>query len=107
MSRIGLEIKYKDYIDDNAIIGYDDTMKTWFLQAFEVYNKDTDSDELLLWLGSQPEEFPHINQLLSWLSDATLIINFGCMEWEKEFYEQCAVLEQLIDRKIFNSLCVR
>jgi len=53
LSRIGLEVRYKDYVDKNAIIGYDDSMKTWFLQAFEIYNKDTDSDELLLWLGSQ------------------------------------------------------
>lgn len=59
MSRHPVTIRSKGIADDNAVIGYDPPLRTYFLHAFE----DPNTGELDLWLGTKLEEYPNLTAL--------------------------------------------
>lgn len=61
MSRHTVTVRSTTRTDDNAVIGYDPPMRTYFLQAFE----DVESDEPGLWLGIRFDEYPSLAALIA------------------------------------------
>lgn len=61
MSRHPVTVRSSTRTDDNAVIGYDPPMRTYFLQAFE----DVECDEPGLWLGICFDEYPSLAVLLA------------------------------------------
>ncbi|BBB10617.1 hypothetical protein [Sphingopyxis sp. EG6] len=61
MSRHAVTVRSSTRTDDNAVIGYDPPMRTYFLQAFE----DIESDEPGLWLGTRFDEYPDLPSLVA------------------------------------------
>ncbi|MCW6530752.1 hypothetical protein NED98_10900 [Sphingomonas sp. MMSM20] len=61
MSRHPVTVRSEDAADDNAVIGYDPPLRTYFLHAFE----DPDTGELGLWLGTKLEEFSSLAELVA------------------------------------------
>lgn len=59
MSRHAVTVRSSTRTDENAVIGYDPPMRTYFLQAFE----DVESDEPGLWLGTSFDEYPTLAAL--------------------------------------------
>ena len=60
MSRHSITVRSATATDDEAIIGYDPPLRTYFLQAFE----DPQTECLGLWLGTRLEEYPSLPKLL-------------------------------------------
>ncbi len=61
MSRHAVTVRSATRTDDNAVIGYDPPMRTYFLQAFE----DVECDEPGLWLGIRFDEYPSLAALVA------------------------------------------
>ncbi|KAK0360003.1 hypothetical protein LTR94_029032, partial [Friedmanniomyces endolithicus] len=61
MSRHAVTVRSATRTDDNAVIGYDPPMRTYFLQAFE----DEERDEPGLWLGIRFDEYPSLAALIA------------------------------------------
>ena len=103
MARFGIELTItpeKEHItDDNAIMGYDDNLETWFLQAFETYDEETDSEEALLWFGKSFKEYEHINDLINILNKSRAKIEFISDEEKDLFKKECESLNQIISIK--------
>lgn len=64
MSRYAITISSPARTDDNAVIGYDPPLRTYFAQAFE--NPRTEWPDL--WLGIRIREFPTLASLLDALA---------------------------------------
>lgn len=69
-------IRLEQYIDENATIGYDEPMDTFFCQAFEMPPHGTPA----LWLGTAFREYPTLESLKLALTDMGAAI----VEWEIE-----------------------
>lgn len=52
--------------DENCFIGWDPNLETYFFQSGLLIDPET--DEPLIWLGSEPHEHPEIDQFLEALS---------------------------------------
>jgi hypothetical protein len=65
--RLGVEIflSGKGY-DPNATIGYDDGLKTHFIQS-GLYSDDPDVERPLIWYGTKPNQFAYANDVLLFL----------------------------------------
>lgn len=105
MSRIYIKLKItaQDLYDEEAVIGYDDNLETWFLQAFETCNEELDSSEPNLWLGINFQEYADINTLILSLDRDGVTFEFYD-ESEKELFEnECKRLDQKIkfDHDVF------
>lgn len=61
MSRHPVTVRSATRTDDNAVIGYDPPMRTYFLQAFE----DEERDEPGLWLGIRFDEYSSLGALIA------------------------------------------
>lgn len=61
MRRHVVTVRSATRADENAVIGYDPPMRTYFLQAFE----DVESDEPGLWLGIRFDEYPSLAALVA------------------------------------------
>lgn len=61
MSRYSVTIRSEGIADDNAVIGYDPPLRTYFLHAFE--NPETGGPDL--WLGTKLEEYPSLTALIA------------------------------------------
>lgn len=101
MSRFGIELtivpEKESITDDNAIMGYDDNLETWFLQAFETYDEDNDCEEILLWLGKSFKEYDNINDLINILNKSGAKIEFISDEERALFEKECKHLNQTIN----------
>lgn len=64
MSRYAITISSPARSDDNAILGYDPPLRTYFLHAFE--NPKTDWPDL--WMGTRIAEYPTLAALLAALA---------------------------------------
>ncbi|MBN9505385.1 MAG: hypothetical protein J0I69_05105 [Altererythrobacter sp.] len=71
MSRYAITISSPARTDDNATIGYDPPLRTYFLQAFE--NPKTEWPDL--WMGTRIEEFPTLASLLGALAEKGFVID--------------------------------
>lgn len=98
MSKINIELAIleKDLFDEDAIIGYDDEMETWFLQAFEAYNEEEDVDEPTLWLGLNFQEYSDVNQLISCLERKGITFEFSDEKQKERFESECKKLNQIV-----------
>ena len=76
--------KKKILIDDNCIIGYDESVRTYFFQSGE----EDEVGEPLLWLGYEYRQFRSISQLESTLKkhDLSIEIEPGGREELEQFY---------------------
>jgi len=63
MSRYTVTVFTPGCFDDNAIIGYDPPLRTFFIQAFP----DPETDEPAIWLGTRLEQFPALPPMLELL----------------------------------------
>lgn len=63
MSRHTVTIFGPTGIDDEAVIGYDPPLRTFFVQGFF----DAETDDPKLWLGTRLEQFPALPSLLDHL----------------------------------------
>jgi hypothetical protein len=61
MSRHPVIVRSADRADENAIIGYDPPMRTYFLQAFE----DPTTEQPRLWLGTRFDQYPDLASLIA------------------------------------------
>lgn len=61
MSRHPVIVHSSDRSDENAVIGFDSPLRTYFLQAFE----DPNTEEPRLWLGTRFGEFHDLPSLAS------------------------------------------
>jgi len=61
MSRHPITVRSIDNADDNAVIGFDPPLGTYFLLGFE----DPDTEFPGLWLGTRLREFPDLASLTS------------------------------------------
>ncbi|PSH61726.1 hypothetical protein CU102_26455 [Phyllobacterium brassicacearum] len=62
MSRFYINLLNAGRIDDEAVIGYDKPLRTFFLQGF--YEEESDFDEPEIWLGTCLEEFPTLESIV-------------------------------------------
>ncbi|CUX72163.1 MULTISPECIES: hypothetical protein [Agrobacterium] len=60
MSRHTVTVKSSSKTDENAVIGYDPPLRSFFLTAFP----DEETDESALWLGGFLEEYPSLEILI-------------------------------------------
>ncbi|MGV1908510.1 MULTISPECIES: hypothetical protein [Agrobacterium] len=60
MSRYPITVKSDLQTDENAVIGFDPPLRTFFLQAFP--NEATDA--CALWLGGFLEEYPSLESII-------------------------------------------
>lgn len=65
MSRYPIIISSPARSDDNAVIGYDPPLRTYFVQAFE--NPKTEWPDI--WIGTRIAEFPTLAALLAALGE--------------------------------------
>lgn len=63
MSRYRILISKDDQTDEEAVIGYDRPLRSFFLQGF--VNEDEDDDRPEIWLGNILEEYPTLDSLLN------------------------------------------
>lgn len=61
MSRYAITLLKGDRTDDEAVIGYDPPLRTFFLQGFE---SDDDFGTPEIWLGTLLEEFPTLECII-------------------------------------------
>lgn len=61
MSRYLVTVKSALQNDENAVIGYDPPLRTYFLQAFP----DEATDACALWLGGFLEEYPSLESIIN------------------------------------------
>ncbi|MGE0774900.1 MAG: hypothetical protein AB7G25_00330 [Sphingomonadaceae bacterium] len=61
MSRHAITVHTETTTDDNAVIGYDPPLRTYFIQAFE----DPKTEQPVLWLGTRLEQYPTLRMLLA------------------------------------------
>lgn len=61
MSRYVLTLRTDAATDDNAVIGYDPPLRTYFIQGFE----DPKTEQPVLWLGTRLEQYPTLLMLLA------------------------------------------
>lgn len=61
MSRYVITPRTDAATDDNAVIGYDPPMRTYFIQGFE----DPQTEQPVLWLGTRLEQYPTLLMLLA------------------------------------------
>ncbi len=59
MSRYAITLRTDAATDDNAVIGYDPPLRTFFLQAFP----DETGDGLALWLGTSDRDYETLDAL--------------------------------------------
>ena len=69
-------IRVNRSIDENAIIGYDEPMETFFCQAFEEPPHGTPA----LWLGTAYRQYPTLESLKGALTE----LGASVVEWEIE-----------------------
>lgn len=62
MSRYPITLQKGEDFDDNAVIGYDPPLRTFFLQGFEIDHEDYCEPEI--WLGTRLEEFPTLEGII-------------------------------------------
>lgn len=60
MSRYTVTVKTDGETDENAVIGYDPPLRTFFLQAFP----DEETDEYALWFGTLLEQHPSLESII-------------------------------------------
>ena len=60
MSRHTVMVKTKTEADEDAVIGYDPPLRTFFLQAFP----DEETDEYALWIGTILKQHPRLESIL-------------------------------------------
>ena len=60
MSRYPITVKSELQTDENAVIGFDPPLRTYFLQAFP----DEATDACALWLGGFLEEYPSLESII-------------------------------------------
>ncbi|NSZ10087.1 MULTISPECIES: hypothetical protein [Agrobacterium] len=60
MSRYTVEVRSATATDEEATIGYDRPLRTFFLTAFP----DPDTDAVSLWLGGFLEEYPTLEGII-------------------------------------------
>ena len=60
MSRYTVTVKTDEETDENAVIGYDPPLRTFFLQAFP----DEETDEYALWFGTLLEQYPSLESII-------------------------------------------
>ena len=60
MSRYTVTVRTDEEADDNAVIGYDPPLRTFFLQAFP----DEQTDEYALWFGTLLELHPSLESII-------------------------------------------
>jgi hypothetical protein len=65
--------------DENAIIGYDNALETYFCQAFE-YEDDATGAQMKLWLGTSPNEYPTLTSM----KKAIALRRFHLVSWDLE-----------------------
>lgn len=98
MSRIYIELTLKIegniFTDTEAVIGYDEDLETWFLQAFEQYDEETDTEEPQIWLGSSFKEYENINDLITQLYEHNISFDFINPEERDIFSQECIKLNQ-------------
>ena len=64
MSRHAITVHTETTADDNAVIGYDPPLRTYFIQAFE----DPKTEQPVLWLGTSLEQYPTLPVLAAALN---------------------------------------
>ncbi|PZR75900.1 MAG: hypothetical protein DI537_44675 [Stutzerimonas stutzeri] len=60
MSRYTVTVKTDGETDENAVIGYDPPLRTFFLQAFP----DEETDEYALWFGTLLEQHQSLESII-------------------------------------------
>ena len=72
MSRYTITLAKGERTDDEAVIGFDPPLRTFFLQGFET---DDDFATPEIWLGTLLEEFPTLESIIEAASMARAITN--------------------------------